>query len=145
MTDNAEANNKHTGVFLCFDFGLRRIGVAVGQKITLTASPLKTLLAKHGVPNWGEVSALIKQWQPEALVVGVPLALDGKEQQLTRVAQNFIGLLRERYALPVYSADERLTTKAARERVYDAEGFKALKKEAIDSIAAKLILEGWMK
>ena len=129
-------------IYLAFDFGMRHIGVAVGQKITKTASPLPILYAKNGNPNWQEVAEIIKQWQPIALVVGVPVDLDGMQQEITRVAENFIEELRERFNMPVYAADERLTTKDARERIFAMGGYRALQKP-VDSVAAKIILEGW--
>ncbi len=133
------------GTVLGFDFGLRRIGVAVGQTITKTASPLKTLLANNGDPNWQEIIELIGKWQPMALVVGVPVHLDGSEQQITVAAKNFIEQLRKKSDITVFQAEERLTTKCAREEIFARGGYKALKKTAIDSIAACLILEEWLQ
>lgn len=134
---------ENTAIYLAFDFGMRNIGVAVGQRITKTASPLDILRAKNGTPNWQEVANLIKKWQPHALVVGVPVHLDGSEHRITQAASQFIVELRARVTIPVYSAEERLTTKDARERIFSAGGYRALQQEPIDSIAAKIILEGW--
>lgn len=131
-------------IFLAFDFGMRNIGVAIGQKITNTASPLPIIKANHGEPQWHEITKIIEQWRPAALVVGVPVHLNGTEHRLTRAARGFIEKLRQHYPLPVFSAEERLTTKDAKERVFTDGGYKALCKEDIDSIAAKLILEEWM-
>lgn len=135
----------HNDIFICFDFGTRNIGVAVGQKITKTASPQPIIRAKNGIPNWHEVDKLIKKWNPNALVVGVPVNLKGEEYATTHAARAFIASLRDRYDLPVYEAEERLTTKAARSEIYERGGYKALQNEPIDSIAAKLILEGWFE
>lgn len=135
---------ENTEIYLAFDFGMRNIGVAVGQRITKTATALTILLAKNGVPNWQEISQLIKHWRPTALVVGVPLHMDGREQQITAAAKNFIEELRKHFALPVYAAEERLTTKSAREQIFSSGGYKALQQEPIDSLAAKIILEGWL-
>ena len=132
-------------MYLAFDFGTRNIGVASGQKLTGTATPLQKINAKRGVPNWKEVEDLIKKWQPTALIVGVPINLDGTEHEITNYAKNFIRQLEERFHLPVYAAEERLTTKAARSRIFEAGGYKALQAESIDSFAAKLILEEWMR
>lgn len=132
-------------VYLGFDFGMSNIGVAVGQTVTMTATPLKILHAKKGVPNWDEIARLIKDWKPDALIVGVPVHLDGCEHVITKTARKFIASLEKLFKLPVYAAEERLTTKAAKESVYEVGGYKALKREPIDSIAAKLILEGWMR
>lgn len=139
----SDKEHKDTAIYLAFDFGMRHIGVAVGQKITKTASPLAILLAKKGTPNWQEVSNLIKKWTPCALVVGVPVHMDGTQHEITRAATEFIEKLRVRVTIPVYVAEERLTTKSARERIFAKGGYRALQQEAIDSVAAKIILEGW--
>lgn len=132
-------------VYLGFDFGMRHIGVAIGQTVTHTANPLKILYAKQGRPLWEEVSQLIKTWKPDAIIVGVPKTLEGEIfERITAAAEIFIHELEARYNIPVYAADERLTTKAARELIYEKGGYKALKKGPVDSMAAKLILEGWM-
>jgi putative holliday junction resolvase len=131
-------------IFLGIDFGMRRIGIASGQKITGTATPLKTILAKHGVPNWLLLDKIIAEWNPVALVVGVPKDLEGNEQWVANAARKFIRRLRNRYKIDVYEANEQLTTKSAKEKVFAAGGYKALQKEELDSIAAKLILEGWL-
>jgi putative holliday junction resolvase len=123
---------------------MRRIGIASGQKITATATPLKTILAKQGVPTWSLLDRIIAEWNPAALIVGVPKDLNGNEQWVAKAARKFIASLQKRYQIPIFAANEQLTTKAAKERVYTAGGYKALQKEELDSIAAKLILEGWM-
>jgi len=138
------SKNNHE-IFLGFDFGTRNIGVAVGQMITKTATPLNLLHAKNGVPNWDEVAKLITTWQPQALVAGVPCHLDGTPHRITALAREFIERLTKRYNLPVYEAEERLTTKAAREEIYAEGKYKALQNKNIDSAAAVLILEEWMK
>lgn len=129
---------------LGFDFGLKYIGVAVGQTVTGTATALITLQAKNGIPNWDEINALINEWKPAGLVVGIPLNMDGSEQQLTAEAKKFAQAL-ERFHLPVYRVDERLTTKEARQRLFETGGYRALKKSQVDSFAAKLILETWLQ
>ena len=131
-------------VLLGFDFGTKRIGVAVGQTVTQSARPLETLKAQQGIPQWPQVDKLIKVWQPDALVVGIPLNMDGTEQPLTLLAQNFLNALKERYQLPVYGIDERLSTVDARERIFEQGGYKALKSGQIDSVAAQLILQNWL-
>lgn len=134
----------HPEILLGFDFGLKRIGVAVGQMITETARPLTTLKANEGTPDWNELNKLIKTWQPDALVVGIPLNMDGTEQSITQSARDFLQQLEERYQLPVYEMDERLSTKDARERLFAEGGFKALKNGQVDSVAAQLILQNWL-
>jgi len=123
---------------LCFDYGEKRIGVAVGQTLTGTATPLATLPAREGAPDWARVAALVAEWSPDALVVGLPLNMDGTEQALTGRARRFANRLRGRHALPLHFADERLSTREARGR----EG--GVPREGRDAVAAQVILEGWM-
>jgi putative Holliday junction resolvase len=139
-------STKESQVFLGFDFGLKYIGVAVGQKITQTASPVKTLLARDGIPNWDEIQQLLDNWRPAALIVGIPLNMDGTEQLLTHCARQFVKRLKKKYALPVYEVDERLSTWEAKQRLYvGAKGRKAKKTlHEIDAIAATLLLEQWL-
>lgn len=130
---------------LAFDYGLRRIGVAVGQSITATASPLPPLLAQNGQPDWGQVERLLAEWQPRRLVVGLPLDLDDSEQTLSVAARKFANRLHGRFGLAVDFVDERLSTKAARAELFELGGYKALQKKSVDSRAACLILEGWFE
>lgn len=130
-------------ILLGFDFGMKRIGVAIGQTVTQTARPLETLQAKDGIPVWASIEKLIEKWQPGALVVGIPLNMDGTEQKITGNARQFAATLRERFHLPVYEMDERLTTKAAREQLFAKGGYKALQDGQVDGVAAQLILQNW--
>ncbi len=131
------------GIVLGFDFGLKRIGVAIGQTVTQTARPLLTLAAKSGQPNWEMLKQLIQKWKPVALIVGIPLNMDGTTQPITAQAKQFAGALREHYGLPVYEIDERLTTKAAREQLFNEGGYAALQDGQVDRVAAQLILQNW--
>lgn len=124
---------------LAFDYGERRIGVAVGQTITGTATALTTLRARAGHPNWEAVRALVDEWRPDVLVVGLPLNMDGSEQDLTARARRFAARLEARHALPLHFADERLSTREAR-----ALEAGAAPREGRDALAARVILEGWM-
>lgn len=137
-------HKRQESIFLAFDYGTRNIGVAVGQTITQSATVLVPLLAKRGVPPWSEIDKLVKNWQPQALVVGVPYKIDGGDLKVTSLARNFIAQLEFRYKIPVHAAEERLTTKAAREEIFKHGGYRALQSESVDSFAAKLILEEWM-
>lgn len=132
------------GLILAFDFGLKHIGVATGQTITRTADALTSISAKQGIPDWNEVTQLIKNWKPSLLVVGIPLNMDGTEQPITHSARKFLIELKQRYHLPVESIDERLSTVEARSRLFEQGGYKALTKKAIDATSAKLILEQWL-
>ncbi len=129
---------------LGFDFGMKRIGVAVGQTLTRTANPLTNLYAQNGVPDWQQVTDLISDWHPHALIVGKPLNMDGTTQPLTKAAQSFAKNLQERYHLPVYEMDERLSSVAARNEVFTKGGYRALQKKSVDCVAAQIILLDWM-
>jgi putative holliday junction resolvase len=130
-------------IILAFDFGMKRIGLAIGQTVTQSARPLETLQAKEGIPHWHTVDQLIKKWRPDALVVGIPLNMDGTDQPLSHHARDFAKVLGERYQLAIYEMDERLTTKDARERLFAEGGYKALQDGQVDSVAAQLILQNW--
>lgn len=130
-------------VIVGFDFGTHSIGVAVGQAITGSAQPLTALRAKDGQPDWGLVEKVLKEWQPQRLVVGLPLNMDGTEQPLTDLARKFANRLHGRFGLPVDLQDERLTTVAARETLFAQGGFKQLSKGKVDSAAAQLILQDY--
>lgn len=130
-------------ILISFDFGMKRIGVAIGQTVTRTARPLTTLQAKEGTPNWEQLHKLIKKWLPDALVVGIPLNMDGTEQTISQKAREFADEISKRFTLPVYQIDERLTTKDARERLFNVGGFKALQDGQVDQVAAQLILQNW--
>lgn len=134
------------GAVLGFDFGTTRIGVAVGQTITRTASPVTTLSAHHGQPDWSAVAALIKDWQPVALVVGLPSNMDGTPGQTTEAARRFAQQLEGRFALPVQLADERLSSRAAEELLADSHLSRKRRhdKRAVDAFAAQVILEAWL-
>ncbi len=133
------------GVYLGFDFGYKRIGVAVGQKLTGRASPLSTLDAKLGIPNWDSINKLLSQWRPLALVVGLPTCIDGSEQYTTPAARGFARQLRKRFSLPVHLVDERLSTKEARAHLFAEGGYRKIKTTEVDGIAACIILEQWLQ
>ena len=125
---------------LGFDYGEKRIGVAVGQTITSTANPLSSVRVRRSIPDWTAIEVLIQTWKPDALVVGLPLNMDGTEQLTTTLARRFGNQLHGRFSLPVHTMDERLSTREARERLasrgqLDAED---------DPVAAQVILEGWL-
>ena len=128
------------GTWLGFDFGTRRIGVAVGQTLTGTASPLVTLTAVRQRPDWGRIAGLIGTWRPEGLVVGLPLNMDGTEADVAPRARRFARQLEGRFRLPVRLVDERLTSVEA-ERVLAA---GRRRDGDVDAQAAKLILETWL-
>lgn len=140
MSGTAES----VGTVLGFDFGMRRIGVAVGQTITRTATPLTVLAAQEGAPEWAKIAALIDKWGPRGLVVGLPLHMDGTEQDLTRAAKRFGNRLQGRFGLPVFWQDERLTSVEAEWTLAEAARNGAPSMHETDSMAATLILEAWL-
>ena len=123
-------------VLLCFDYGEKRIGVAVGQTITGTASPLETVNMIKKKPDWESITRLINTWQPVSLVVGVPLTMQGARQEMTEAASRFIRQLNGRYHLPVYGIDERLSSYEAKQRLGSSWN--------VDPVAAQAILETWL-
>ncbi|MDX3772840.1 Holliday junction resolvase RuvX [Chromatiaceae bacterium AAb-1] len=128
---------------LSFDFGTKSIGVAVGQELTGTASLLPALKANDGIPDWNKIEKLITDWQPQLLLVGLPLNMDGTEQPFTVRARKFASRLHGRYRLPVTLQDERLTTTDARSRLFAEGGYRNLSKDKIDSLSAQIIFESW--
>ncbi|MFZ5561662.1 MAG: Holliday junction resolvase RuvX [Pseudomonadota bacterium] len=129
---------------LAFDFGTKRIGVATGQAVTGTAAPLPPVPARDGLPAWDRLDALLAEWTPEALVVGLPLNMDDSESELSRLARKFARRLAARYRLPVFMCDERLSSHAARGLLRDVQARRRGKLPALDSTAAVLIAEAWL-
>jgi putative Holliday junction resolvase len=133
---------------LAIDFGLRRIGIATAVLITRTASPLTTLPAADGEPEWGKLDSLVKEWQPDLIVVGLPYNSDGSWSEMSSLAQDFAAKLQDRYKLPVDLIDERYTSAEAgsllKEQRRQGIRNKKLHKEDVDALAAQLIAESWM-
>ncbi|MBB1202779.1 Holliday junction resolvase RuvX [Enterobacteriaceae bacterium 89] len=134
-----------SGTLLGFDFGTRSIGVAVGQRITGTARPLGALKAQDGTPDWNAIEKLIKEWQPEAVIVGLPLNMDGTEQPLTARARKFGNKIHGRFGVQVILHDERLSTVEARAGLFEHGGYRALNKGKVDSASAVVILESFFE
>ena len=128
---------------LAFDFGTQSIGVSAGEASVQIANELKPLKAKDGIPDWQHIEALIREWQPERLLVGLPLNMDGSEQEMTRRARKFAQRLHGRFRLPVELVDERLSTREAKELAFERGHRGNFADKPIDSIAARLILESW--
>lgn len=131
-----EAPRTDPSSLLCFDYGEQRIGVAVGQSLTGTANPLEIVAVRRGRPDWERIAALITQWRPDALVVGNPLNMDGTRQAVTDSADRFARRLEGRFGLPVFRADERLSTIEAKNLLR--------RTRDLDAVAAQLILETWL-
>jgi putative Holliday junction resolvase len=132
---------------LGFDVGSKLIGVAIGNTITASARALAVIPVRDSGPDWAQLDTLHKQWQPDTLVVGLPLALDGTVQPATRLARRFAEHLRERYQTPVALMDEQHSSQEAAQRFAQARaaGTKRRSDAAnIDAEAAAVILERWL-
>jgi len=145
ITQSSAASPKAPISLLGIDFGTKSIGVATGQMITATAQPLSAIKANDGIPNWKTVESVIKEWNPDLIIIGLPLNMDGTEQPITQRAKKFGNRLMGRFGVKIAFQDERLTTASAKEFIFDRGGFKALEKGKVDSVSAALILESWME
>ena len=134
----------HIHTVLGFDFGLKRIGVATGQRVTATAAPLQPLAARDGIPDWHKIETLLKEWQPHAVLVGLPLNMDDSESELSQLARKFARRLEGRFKVSVYMVDERLTSREARSVLADIGERRKGKLPSLDSTAAVLMVEGWL-
>lgn len=132
---------------MAFDVGLKRIGVAVGEPLLGSARPLQAVANRNGTPDWPAIERLIEQWQPKQLVVGLPLTVDGGEQEMTRQARGFMRRLRGRTGLTVEPCDERYSSREAGERIASqrASGLRGSRSSHadVDTEAAAIILERW--
>lgn len=125
-----------SSTLICFDYGRKRIGVAVGQTVTGTATPLETVSVEKGVPDWERIAEILRKWRPHALLVGDPVNLDGSSQPMSLASDRFVRQLSARFDYPVYRIDERLSSYEARARLKDTRN--------LDPVAAQVILETWL-
>lgn len=129
---------------LAFDYGLQNIGVAYGQSLTGQGNELTPLKARDGIPNWDAIQALLSEWKPDKVVVGLPLNMDDSESELSQRARKFGRRLTGRFGVDLEFMDERLSTFDAKQEA-KARGHKGdYGDKPIDSIAARLILESWL-
>ncbi|GGE36908.1 putative pre-16S rRNA nuclease [Halopseudomonas oceani] len=130
---------------MAFDYGTRQIGVAVGQTLTGSAEPLTNLRARDGVPDWDQVGKLIREWEPNVLVVGLPLNMDGSASDMSERAARFARRLNGRFQLPVETVDERLSTFEAKQHL-KSQGRtpSSYRDDPVDSLAAALLLQTWL-
>lgn len=135
------------GTCLAFDFGTRRIGLAVGEYSLQKATPIGVIANQNGTPDWAALDDFIEQWKPSDLVVGWPLTEDLQEQTITHHVKGFIKRLIKRYNLPVHKADERFSSMAAQSEIKNMRSTGQRKRktthEDVDKLAAALILESW--
>ena len=133
------------GTYLGFDFGSKKIGVAVGQRITCTASPLETIRSEKKTVRWQAIDRLVAAWRPAALIVGIAVQEDGSDNPVTPLMRKFCRQLEARYRLPVHTVDERLTSMESRRLLFDELKLRARDVHAYnDQVAARLILQSWL-
>jgi len=130
---------------LGFDYGIRRIGVATGQTITASATPLTTLNSINQKPDWTTISQLIEEWQPNALIVGLPTYLDGSHSEMTEKALKFSRQLEGRYNLPVHTINESLSSYEAEQELQQHKKIGQHNKQEIDKMAAAIIVQSWLE
>ena len=130
---------------LAFDYGTRNIGVASGQTLTRSATEQSPLKANDGVPDWVQVERLLQEWEPDLVLVGLPLNMDGSESELSARARKFANRLHGRFGVKVELVDESLTSYSAKGEVMARGGSRDYKNNPVDSIAARLILESWLQ
>ena len=130
---------------LAFDYGTRRIGVAAGQELLGTGQPLTMLPARDGIPDWQQIERLLDEWQPDLVVVGLPLNMDDTENEMCARARKFGKRIHGRFHLPVEMVDERLTSFEAKGDVMAAGGSRDFGRHGVDDRAAVLILETWFR
>ncbi|MCB1843052.1 MAG: Holliday junction resolvase RuvX [Halioglobus sp.] len=129
---------------MAFDFGLRQIGIATGNATLKTSQALAVISARDGVPDWRAVQALLQEWQPDLLLVGDPINMDGSAGELALRARKFAQRLHGRFGLPVEMVDERLSSFDAKQLQREAGHRGDYKRNPIDAHAAELILGTWL-
>jgi putative Holliday junction resolvase len=137
-------SKKPDATVLAFDFGTRRIGVAVGNTLTRAARPLTTIDVASASRGFDAIAALIGEWGPAQLVVGLPVHADGLAHAMTTRASDFARAIGERFALPVALVDERHTTQAAASALRDAGVGGRVARRERDAVAAQIILQAWL-
>ena len=137
----AAAESSPTGTVLAFDFGEKRIGVAVGESLLRQAHPLTVIHGEGNDARFAAIAALINEWQPVSLVVGLPLSLDGSPHAMTARCTRFANQLRGRFGLSVAFADERLSSVEAEERLRASGHSARSARTHVDAVAAQLILQ----
>ena len=123
---------------LAFDFGTKKIGVAVGQTSTFTSSPLQVISCKDNKVNWNEIIILLDEWKPELIIVGKPLNMDGTDSEIMKEVDRFFLKLKDIYDAKYEYIDERLTTFEARQILED-------RNSLVDASAAKILIDNWFE
>jgi putative holliday junction resolvase len=145
MNNNTDSHQSKSLTLMGFDYGTKSIGIAVAETITQHSKPLGAIKTKAGEIDWDSIKKYIDQWSPQILIVGIPLQMDGSRQTLTDLAHAFAQALTDRFHLPTYEIDERMTTLAARSQLFEEQGYRGLQKNAVDARSAVIMLEDWMK
>lgn len=130
---------------LAFDFGEKRIGVAVGDAEVRIAHPHSTIHAEDNATRFAEIAKLVNEWRPGRFVVGLPMHADGTAHEITRLAQRFARRLEGRFGIPATLVDERLTSRAAESRLREGGARGSRVEQALDAAAAREILEAWFE
>ncbi len=146
MREDSKVPEFGGGTYLGFDYGERNIGVAVGQRVTETATGLETIRATSDQALWSAVGRLVKTWQPSAFIVGMPYHPTGEVNPIVQPILKFCQQLEERYQRRVYIMDETLSTKESQEIFYRERSKRSVQFTDIkDELAAQLILQTWLK
>ena len=130
---------------LAFDYGLLHIGTAIGQRLIASSNPTGVIRAREGKPDWPAIEALLKEWQPDCLLVGLPLNMDGTDSPMSEKARQFARQLHGRFRLPVTLVDERLTSFAAKQERRDSGGNTDFGRETVDAEAACILLQDYFR
>lgn len=136
--------NTNITTVLGIDYGLKRIGIATGQTITGSASPITTLNQINGSTDWESIEKLIDQWKPQALIVGMPYYLDGQENDMTKVVEAFCLELEQRFAMPIFKINEALSSYEAEAILKKNTKIGKHNKHEIDKMAAAIIVQNWL-
>jgi putative Holliday junction resolvase len=137
-------NETNSSTILAFDYGLSQIGTAIGNSATATSQALGTLRARDGVPRWEQIQALLDEWQPGLVLVGLPLNMDGSESDMSGRAQKFGRRLEGRFGVKIAYMDERLSSFEAKSQLREQGHRGNFKDSPADAVAAELILQSWL-
>ncbi len=142
--NHCSSQNQREGNIIGFDFGQKRIGVAIGNNISKSAQALITIESASNNQKFEAIQKIMDEWQPVSIVVGVPFNVDGSEHKVTNLCKKFAKQLEQKYALPIHLIDERYTSIEASYEIQDKKIDLKKKKLLIDQIAAKIILQSYL-
>ena len=142
--NHCSSQNQREGNIIGFDFGQKRIGVAIGNNISKSAQALITIESASSNQKFEAIQKIMDEWQPVSIVVGVPFNVDGSEHKVTNLCKKFAKQLEQKYALPIHLIDERYTSIEANYEIQDKKIDLKKKKLLIDQIAAKIILQSYL-